>query len=220
MTTRIGLVHALRASMAPVEAAFARAWPEAEVVNLYDHSLYADYQRWGRVTPEITRRVTALLKYSADSGADGILFTGSLFGESVVAARATMSIPVLTAYEAMIEAAFEAGARLGLLATVADTIRMVERDIAHYAEGRGLSYTLDTRLVPGAMEALQAGDRDRHDALLAESAAQLVGCQVLILAQHSMGPSRSLLDELPGRQILTSPETAAAKLKVLLTTEK
>jgi Asp/Glu/hydantoin racemase len=217
MTVRIGTVHALTASIAPIEAAFVEAWPEAEVLGLCDESLYADYARWGRETAEITRRVTALLDYSARMGADGILFAGSLFSESVEAARAGMSIPVLTAYEAMVEAAFAAGTRLGLLATVEDTITALERDTARYAEEQGVSFTLESRFVSGAMDALRSGDRSRHNALIAEAAAELEDCQALMLAQHTMGPARHLVKEVPGRQILTSPDAAALKLKRLVT---
>lgn len=216
MTVRIATVHALTASVAPVEAAFAEVWPEAEVLGLCDESLYADYARWGRETAEITRRVKALLDHSAGSGADGILFAGSLFGASVEAARAGMSIPVLTAYEAMIEAAFAAGTRLGLLATVEDTITALERDMARYAEEHDISFTLESRLVKGAMDALRSGDQPRHDALVAETAAALEDCQALMLAQHTMGPARRLVTDLPGRRILTSPDAAALKLKRLI----
>ena len=113
MPTRIGLLHALLESMAPVEKAFAEIWPDVELIHLYDGSLYVDYNRCGQITPDITRRVSELVCYSAASGAAGILFTGSLFGEPVKAARAGLSIPVLTAYEAMIEAAFAEGTRFG-----------------------------------------------------------------------------------------------------------
>ena len=213
---RIGAVHALTASIAPVEAAFAQSWPEAEVVNLCDESLYADYSRWGCETEEITRRVTALLEYSAQSGAEGILFSGSLFSKSVQAARTKLSIPVLTAYEAMIEAAFAEGNRLGLLATVPDTIVAIERDAGDYGDARGRTFTLRSQLVVGAMEALRAGDSSRHDALVAEAATELEDCEALMLAQHSMGPARRLINTVPGRQVLTSPDTAVLKLKRLV----
>jgi len=216
MTVRIGLVHALFSSIAPVEAAFSRTWPDAETVSLYDYSLYADYRHWGEVTPEITRRVTALLNHTAQTGAHGILFTGSLFSESVELARTSMSIPVLTAYEAMIEEAFTVDTHLGLLATVSDTITMIKRDTARYASQHGISHTLDSRFVPGAMDALQAGDQSRHDNLIAKAAGELEDCNALMLAQHSMGPAHSLVEKVPGRKILTSPDTAAFKLKHLI----
>ena len=217
MPIRIGLIHALPESVAPVEAAFTDLWPEAELINLYDGSLYADYSRARRITTQITRRVNELVRYSAATGAAGILFTGSLFSEPVKAARASLSIPVLTAYEAMIEAAFAEGTRLGLLATVADTITMMESDVASHAQSNHISYKLDARLVEGAMAALRSGDRARHDHLVAEAAGELVDCDALMLAQHTMGPARQKLAGAAGRTILASPETAAVKLKRLLT---
>ncbi len=38
---RIALIHALRHSPPPIEAAFARAWPEAVLMNLLDDSISA-----------------------------------------------------------------------------------------------------------------------------------------------------------------------------------
>ena len=217
MPIRIGLIHALLESLAPAERAFAEVWPEAEVINLYDGSLYADYTRGGQITPDITQRVTELIHLSAASGAAGILFTGSLFGEPLKAARASLSIPVLTAFEAMIEAAFAEGSRLGLLATVADTISMVQNDVASHAKSNKISYMLDCRFVEGAMAALRSGDRELHDHLVAEAASELIHCDALMLAQHSMGPARHGIAAAVGRTILTSPKTAAVKLKRLLT---
>ena len=78
---RIGLVHALHASIAPIEAAFVDSWPEAETVSLYDQSLYADFNKTRSVTPDIFRRIESLLRFSRETGAEAILFTGSLFGE-------------------------------------------------------------------------------------------------------------------------------------------
>ncbi len=42
---RITLVHALKHSIVPVEAAFAKLWPEARLMNLLDDSLSADLAR-------------------------------------------------------------------------------------------------------------------------------------------------------------------------------
>ena len=47
---RIALIHALRHSPPPVEAAFARLWPEATLMNLLDDSLSADLAREGALT--------------------------------------------------------------------------------------------------------------------------------------------------------------------------
>ena len=80
MTTppRIALIHALKHSIAPIEAAFATAWPEARLMNLLDDSLSADLARDGALTDAMTQRFLALGDYAAATGADGILFTLSL----------------------------------------------------------------------------------------------------------------------------------------------
>ena len=215
---RIGLVHALHASIAPIEAAFLESWPEAETVSLYDQSLYADFNKTRKLTPEIFRRIEGLLRFSRETGAEAILFTGSLFGDPVEAAREKLDVPVLTAYEAMIEEAFASAERprLGMLSTAAGTADMMSTDIKEYAEANGREYELDSRFVAGAIDALLWGDREEHDELVAAAAAQLGDCDALLLAQFSMAPVAKRLPPVEGRKVLSSPGSAVAKLKRLL----
>ncbi len=103
---RIALIHALRQSMLPVEAAFARLWPGAELMNLLDDSLSADLARDGKLTPVMTERFVRLGRYAAQTGVDGIIFTCSAFGPCIeTVARDLAPLPVLKPNEAMIEAA-------------------------------------------------------------------------------------------------------------------
>src|SRR3954465_7774974 len=120
---RIALIHALKHSIAPVEASFAKAWPEAGLMNLLDDSLSADGAREGRLTEAMTGRFLALGRYAVGSGADAILFTCSAFGPCIEAvAREHAPLPVLKPNEAMIEQAAAQGRRIGLLATFAPTL--------------------------------------------------------------------------------------------------
>ena len=215
---RIGLVHALEASIAPIENAFSRLWPAAEPVHLLDGSLYLDYHAAGEVTPAIAQRIQALIHHAVAFGAKGLLLTGSLFSQPVEDARENLSIPALAAYEAMIEEAFASGSRFGLIATYADTITMMEADIERYASQKGIGYQLESKMVESALEALQSGDRERHDSLVAV-AAEGLDCDVLLLAQHSMSPVEERIPERPGRRVLTSSETAVRKLKKLVEPE-
>jgi len=213
---RIGLVHALHASMAPVETAFAEDWPQAQTVSLFDQSLYLDYNAAGGMTDEIAERVGALLRHSERCGARAILFTGSLFGAAVETARATMDIPVLASYEAMIQVAFRHGHRLGIVATVPDTARLIADDIERYASAQGYPCELETRLVASAMEALQGGDRPRHDQLVANAAAELKSCDAILLSQFSMAPVLKRLDPDVADRTLTAPAAAVARIRELL----
>src|SRR6202158_3475637 len=89
-----------------MEAAFARLWPDATLMNLLDDSLSADLARDGRLSAGMTDRFLVLGRYAASTGADAILFTCSAFGPCIEAvAREHAPMPVLKPSEAMIEQA-------------------------------------------------------------------------------------------------------------------
>src|SRR3981081_1806097 len=115
---RITLIHALKHSIAPIEASFARLWPSARLMNLLDDSLSADLARDGGLTDAMTERFLRLGRYAAGTGSDAILFTCSAFGPCIEAvARAHAPMPVLKPNEAMIEQAAAKGRRIGLLSS-------------------------------------------------------------------------------------------------------
>jgi len=126
---RITLIHALKHSIAPIEASFARLWPDARLMNLLDDSLSADLARDGRLTDAMTGRFLSLGRYAASTGADAILFTCSAFGPCIEAvAREHAPMPVLKPNEAMIEQAAARGHRIGLLSTFAPTLASMPRE--------------------------------------------------------------------------------------------
>src|SRR5687768_12499040 len=176
---RIALIHALRHSPPPIEAAFARAWPEAVLMNLLDDSLSADLAREGRLTAGMTERFLALSRYAAGTGADAILFTCSAFGPCIEAAAAALApMPVLKPNEAMIEEAVSFGARIGLMASFAPTLASMPQEFP-------AGVTLEPKLVEGALDALNRGDVEEHDRLVVEAAAAMPPCDVIALAQFS-----------------------------------
>ena len=115
---RITLIHALKHSIVPIEASFARLWPDARLMNLLDDSLSADLARDGGLSAAMTERFLQLGRYAAGTGSDAILFTCSAFGPCIEAvARAHAPMPVLKPNEAMIE---QAAARGGQNRAVVD----------------------------------------------------------------------------------------------------
>lgn len=208
---RIALIHALKHSIQPIEAAFARLWPEARLANLLDDSLSADLARDGAIAPAMTQRFRALARYAADAGARGILFTCSAFGPCIEAcARDLAPMPVLKPNEAMVAEAVARGGRIGLLATFPGTLASMP---AEFPQG--------TALVPclaqGALAALDRGDGALHDQLVAEAAkAALRDCDVIALAQFSMARAAAAVESATGRPVLTTPESAVRRLRDLL----
>jgi Asp/Glu/hydantoin racemase len=211
---RIALIHALKHSVAPIEASFARLWPDASLMNLVDDSLSTDVARDGRLTDAMTERFLSLGRYAAGTGADAILFTCSAFGPCIEAvARAHAPMPVLKPNEAMIEQAASRGRRIGLLSTFAPTLASMPAEFPPSVE-------IVPKLVSGAMSALDRGERGEHDRLVAEASRELRDCDVIALAQYSMSPAASLVAEASGRPVLTTPDSAVSKLKELLTLDQ
>jgi Asp/Glu/hydantoin racemase len=182
---RIVLIHAVQLAVQPILDAFTRGWPEAETVNLLDDSLSRDLEAEGELTQSMMRRMSELMRYGIDIGAQGILFTCSAFGDAIEAARAKANIPVLKPNEAMFEKAMEAGGRIGLLATFQPSIPSMEEEFHRMVGERGKSITLESVWVQKAMEALKSGDVQTHDRLIARAAQQLSSCDVIMLAQFS-----------------------------------
>lgn len=207
---RIALIHALKHSIAPIEAAFAKAWPEARLMNLLDDSLSADLARDGALTDAMTERFLALGDYAAATGADGILFTCSAFGPCIEAvARAHASMPVLKPNEAMIEHAVTMGERIGLLSSFPPTLASMPPEFP-------ASVQIVPKLAEGALDALDRGDRATHDRLIAEASRDLRDCDVIALAQFSIAETAPLVAEATGRPVVTTPDSAVDKLMRLL----
>jgi Asp/Glu/hydantoin racemase len=207
---RIALIHALKHSIAPIEASFARLWPDARLMNLLDDSLSADLARDGQLNDAMTGRFLSLGRYAAGTGADAILFTCSAFGPCIEAvARAHAPMPVLKPNEAMIEQAAAKGRRIGLLATFAPTLASMPGEFPGSVE-------IVPKLAAGALAALDRGERAEHDRLVAEASRELRGCDLIALAQYSMAPAAALVAEASGQPVLTTPDSAVQKLKELL----
>ena len=209
--TRIALIHALSHSVAPINEAFARDWPEAVRMNLLDDSLSADLARNGRgLDAAMHERFQRLAQYAVDTGALGILFTCSAFGPCIEAVAARHApLPVLKPNEAMIEEAVQGqqGA-LGLISSFAPTLQSMPPEFPAGIE-------LVPALAVGAMDALNRGDTATHDRLVVEQAKALAarGCTRIALAQFSMARARAACEAATGLPVLTTVDSAVRALQ-------
>jgi hypothetical protein len=216
---RIALIHALSHSVEPINEALAREWPEATRMNLLDDSLSADLATSGRGLDELMhKRFQDLADYAVGTGAQAILFTCSAFGPCIEAvARRHASLPVLKPNEAMIADAVRAehaqraegsGSAIGLIATFQPTLESMPPEFP-------ASVSLQCALAEGALDALNRGDVQRHDALIAEQAKKLsdAGCGTIALAQFSMARARQAVEQATGKRVLTTVHSAVIELK-------
>jgi Asp/Glu/hydantoin racemase len=218
MPPRIALIHAVATAIPPIQRAFRDDWPGAQLSNLLDDDLMPAYTREGGLTPHITERICALALYAARSGADGILFTCSVFPQAEDLAKQLVRVPLLKPDEAMIAAALDAGKRIGVVATNPPAGPAAEVQLRAGAAARGLEIQVVQSLADGAFALGNAGDAVTHDRMVVEAAVRIAGdVDVLCLAQVSMALARPAVQAKVKVPVLTSPATAVARLKALLT---
>lgn len=213
MKKRIALIHAVQVAMAPVEQAFKELWPEAERVNLLDDSLSVDRGAAPELSAAMYDRIARLGAYGHDIGADGVLYTCSAFGPAIEAVARAARWPVLKPNEAMFEAALEQGRRIGLVASFERSVPSLEAEFRELVAARGSQATIESVWDSRAMQALQAGDAETHNALVAQAASRLAHCDAIMLAQFSTSMAKSAVEAVVRAPVLTSPGSAVAKLK-------
>lgn len=209
--SRIFLIHALRESVVPINAAFDAHWPEAERANLLDDSLSADLAKAGELTDDMVARFIRLGRYARDAGADAILFTCSAFGPAIDAVTADLApMVVRKPNTAMIETAVAVGGKIGLLASFAPTLDSMLPEFPAGVE-------VLARHCAGALEALAAGDAAEHDRIASAAAGESFGdCNLVALAQFSLARSAPVVSAVTGLPVLTTPDCAVLALRANL----
>jgi hypothetical protein len=207
---RITLIHALRQSLDPITDAFTRLWPEAILRNMLDDSLSRDLSRAGRLDSSMIHRFLDLGRYARGAGTDGILFSCSAFGPAIDAVAEDLNpLPVRKPNQAMVARAVAEGGRIALVSSYQPTLQSMP---AEFPEGTRLTPVF----VPGAMDALAAGDVATHDRLVVE-ACRSVNCDVIALAQFSIARAAHAVERATGRMVFTTPDAAVTELKATLT---
>ena len=183
---RIGAVHALLNAIPTTQAAFDRGWPEADVAHLLDGSLYLDRSEGNVDDDELASRIDRLIRYSESTGTEGIIVTGSFFGEFAKQARGSVTIPVATSFDGIIERALELGQPLHVLATAPDSATFLSAELQREAELRGQDVTLTSAAIAGAMDSLISGDPEQHDRFVLEAVRAVAEETAILFAQFSM----------------------------------
>jgi Asp/Glu/hydantoin racemase len=215
---RIVLVHATPVAMEPVQAAMTAIWPEAEAVNLLDDGLTIDRAKEGPdLSEELIERFVDLGRYARRIGADGILITCSAFGPAVDRVEKELPLPVLRPNEAMFRDAIAVGDRIGMLATFAPAVTTMEQEFRQFVTDAGASATLETIVVPDAIDLLRQGDDAAHNHLVAEAAPRFADHDAIVLAHFSTSRAAEQVRSKVKVPVFAAPEAAVVRMKTLIT---
>jgi len=208
---RVGAVHALKQSIQPTTAAFESEWSTVEVSHLLDGSLYLDRSQGTADASELARRIQALLAYSCSTDSDGIIFTGSFFGDAVAQARSAIGIPVLRSFDGVLDEALREDRPLYVLSTAVDSVVLLQEEFRQEVQRRALSTTISGHVVEGALTAVVSGEAARHDELVLNAVESVDPEATIVFAQFSMERVLSPAIELR-RQSVVGPATSAVRL--------
>lgn len=214
---KVYIVHTSLVSYQELNDLFAELVPEAEIFNVVDDSLLHDVKANGGIQDQVISRVSHYFKAAEESGADLIFNQCSSVGEACDIAAGLVDVPVVKVDEAMAEKAVELGSRIGVVATVASTMRPSCDLVRAKALAAGKTVEVVEYLEAGALDVLMKDkDQAKHNALvLAKIREAEAECDVIVLAQGSM---TVLLPELGGisTPVLTSPRMGVERARKLL----
>lgn len=218
---RIALIHALRDSMVPIWDAFTGGWPDANTFNLLDDSLSSDLAADGHLSQAIVDRFLTLARYARQAGTndhktDAILFTCSAFSPAIDAVKRDMDIPVLSPNEAAFEQALAIGGRVGLVVTFPPSEQSLSEELKSAAAEQNVSIQVAAAVAEGALAALQTGDTETHDALIADAVSALGDVSCAILGQFSMARAARAVKTKTSVPVITTPAAAVTRLRDLL----
>lgn len=207
----MGAVHALKQSIQPTQVAFESEWSTVQVSHLLDGSLYLDRSQGTADASELARRIQALLTYSGSTGNDGIIFTGSFFGDAVAQARSAIGMPVLRSFDGVLDEALREDRPLYVLSTAEDSVVLLQEEFRREVQRRSRSTTVSGHAVEGALTAVVSGEVARHDDLVLNAVEMVDPEATIVFAQFSMERVLSPAIELR-RQPVVGPATSAVRL--------
>ncbi|MFU8872747.1 hypothetical protein [Micromonospora sp. SL4-19] len=208
----VAVVHATPAAMAPAADAFATAFPQARIWNLLDDLLLKQAEQESGITAPLRRRMSTLIGYAVDGGADAVLLSCSLYGPVAQELAPAYPVPVLASDQALFEeVARRRPARVTVLGPVRggvdDTVARLRTHLAAASVGGKVAGAV----VGGART---AGDGAAL-AQLVGAAAQRVRqhSDLVLLGQFSLAPGLAAARDSADVPVLSAAHVAATALR-------
>jgi Asp/Glu/hydantoin racemase len=211
---KLALIHTSEALIPVFGKLCEELLPQIETTHISDSQLIKETIANAGLVPSVYASLHHHVEEAIAQGADVVMVTCSSMGMAVEASHARSPVPVLRVDLAMADRAISLASRIGVLATLATTLRPTVDLIERRAVQVQKQITVSARLCDGAFAAWQQGDGDLHDRLVLDQLRDLIpNVDVVVLAQASMA---RVLPRLTDREtaipILTSPRLAMESL--------
>ncbi len=177
---------------------------EAEILSYKDPSILQEARDNGGVTSGCARRLIGLYEEAMRHGAGIILNVCSSVGDVAKLAKPLyemMGVSFIRIDEDMAMAAVEAGARVGIIATLNTTLEPTKRLVKDCAREQGREVVLVDALAEGAFGLNQV----QFKQMLIDTAMKIVGqVDVFLMAQGSMAYAEEDVARATGKPVFSS----------------
>jgi hypothetical protein len=223
MQPKIALIHATRLAIAPIEKTFQDYWPEANTFNLLDEGLLKDIDSLS--SQQMNKRFQSLASYATGTGCDAILFSCSVFSDSIDSVKKIFDLPVYKPNEAMLDAIYELAREKKYLKTVVMgtsqlSVESLSSEIGEWSKTNQASIQIDKLFIDQAFELLGKGQLDSHDALIMNKVKKNQQADLIVFTQFSMASAYQKSQEVSSAPIFSAPIIAVQTLQTRITHER
>ncbi|MDX2151623.1 MAG: aspartate/glutamate racemase family protein [Bryobacteraceae bacterium] len=193
---KIALVHTSPAAIPPLADYFKNNAPDLLVTNLLDDALLRCFSAGdeAQAAERLTRELSIVRDFEQVELA--MITCSAVTASLLQTLRQRFPFPILKIDDLLAEKAFTYGRRFALLVTFAPTLATSQALLERTGARLGIAPELDMQYVPGAYDALLAGDAATHDGLLLAAIQDAAARHVdaVILTQVSMS---RILPQIP-----------------------
>jgi signal transduction histidine kinase len=202
---KLALIHAMTASVKPIEEAFREVAPNVTLLHFMDTGLLPLIKEHGKLTPPIVRRFSRLVNLAAESEVNAIQLTCSAFNNVTKMLQPLHSARLFRSDEAMLDEAL-AYERIGLISTVKETPVALHS----YLLEKKPNIHVESLVGTDAIRLLYQGKKRDHDELVQGMIREMDGrVDVIVLSQYSMAHVAQQVEaSIP---ILTGPSATAKR---------
>lgn len=205
---KIVLIHTVKPVVATFEQMLKEKMPDIEVINILDEFIAKNLSNKAGFEEEDYARLLTLLQLAEDTKPDAILATCSSLSMAIEYLKPMISIPIYKIDEAMLTKAVESGEKITILATADSTIGPTRTQLEQIARNLGKTLEIEHEVIGPAYEAMKRGESKIHDMIILTEVSQMLGKNLIILAQASMAHLEEEITKLCKCTVLSSPRLA------------
>jgi aspartate/glutamate racemase len=219
MKPTIGIVHATRNAMEPMNDIFAaRLGLDATILNFLDEAMLVLMQRKGAAAPDVVHRMQNILISAQEAGASVIVASCTSLAEAIERARIQVNIPVIRVDVPLAVEVVSRFQRVAVLASAQSAIEPFRTLLETKASAYGKKVEPSFHYCPGAFAALSSGNCAEHDRIVLDEISTVMkeGPEAILLPQPSLA---RVIRQIPSDldvKVLSSVEAVVNQIAVTL----